>query len=98
MHSPTAAPPRHIPPRCEVKAVAPWRGQVKEGEATSYQFTVVNVGDSRALLLRANGQMEALTADHKPNDPAEVRHTHGHAHSRTRGHGVCEACWTCARV
>jgi len=37
-----------------------------------YHITTANIGDSRALLIRANGKVEALTEDHKPNNPEEM--------------------------
>lgn len=39
----------------------------KESE-TTYNLTAVNVGDSRALLIRADGTVVALTQDHKPQN------------------------------
>jgi len=36
-----------------------------------YQITVGHVGDSRAVLIRANGTHQALTKDHKPENPEE---------------------------
>ena len=36
------------------------------------QLTVANVGDSRALLVRADGTFKPLSVDHKANTPCEV--------------------------
>lgn len=38
----------------------------------TYKITTANIGDSRAILLRANGKVEPLTEDHKPNNPEEM--------------------------
>ncbi|GAB5366895.1 hypothetical protein AAMO2058_001183100 [Amorphochlora amoebiformis] len=44
-----------------------------EGGKKGFKVTVCNVGDSRALIIRANGRMVQLTADHKPDNPVERR-------------------------
>jgi len=44
-----------------------------EGCRKGYKVTVCNVGDSRAILIRSNGRMIPLTADHKPENAAERR-------------------------
>lgn len=36
-----------------------------------YRVTLANVGDSRAIVLRADGHCEAVTLDHKPDVPSE---------------------------
>merc|ERR1712054_575243 len=40
-------------------------------ELGAWNVTVVNVGDSRAMLLRANGELLSLTEDHKPDNKRE---------------------------
>jgi len=37
-----------------------------------YNITAANIGDSRALLIRADGKIEAMTEDHKPNNAEEM--------------------------
>jgi protein phosphatase len=37
----------------------------------SWKLVVCNVGDSRAMILRKNGQCVTLSRDHKPEDPEE---------------------------
>uniref|UniRef100_A0A7S3YPM2 PPM-type phosphatase domain-containing protein n=1 Tax=Lotharella globosa TaxID=91324 RepID=A0A7S3YPM2_9EUKA len=44
-----------------------------EGSKKGYKVTVANVGDSRALIIRANGRVVPLTVDHKPDNPTESR-------------------------
>uniref|UniRef100_A0A7S2XEV7 PPM-type phosphatase domain-containing protein n=1 Tax=Lotharella oceanica TaxID=641309 RepID=A0A7S2XEV7_9EUKA len=44
-----------------------------EGTKKGYKVTVCNVGDSRALIIRANGRVVPLTVDHKPDNPTESR-------------------------
>lgn len=36
-----------------------------------YEVIACNVGDSRSIIIRANGDMVGLTNDHKPEDPQE---------------------------
>jgi len=38
----------------------------------AHEVVVVNLGDSRAMLVHANGAVTDLTTDHKPDDPAEA--------------------------
>eukprot|EP01062_Namystynia_karyoxenos_P063248 TRINITY_DN56060_c0_g1_i1.p1 TRINITY_DN56060_c0_g1~~TRINITY_DN56060_c0_g1_i1.p1 ORF type:complete len:459 (+),score=99.56 TRINITY_DN56060_c0_g1_i1:85-1377(+) len=38
-----------------------------------YEVCCANVGDSRAMVIRRDGTLEALTEDHKPSDPAEKK-------------------------
>jgi protein phosphatase len=42
-------------------------------EGTKYKLQVGNVGDSRVLVGRRGGVLEAMTTDHKPEQPAERR-------------------------
>mmetsp|Transcript_23741 Transcript_23741/g.33199 ORF Transcript_23741/g.33199 Transcript_23741/m.33199 type:complete len:388 (-) Transcript_23741:491-1654(-) len=37
-----------------------------------YNITTANIGDSRAILIHADGKIEPLTEDHKPNNPEEM--------------------------
>ncbi|GAB5359263.1 hypothetical protein AAMO2058_000529400 [Amorphochlora amoebiformis] len=37
-----------------------------------YDIVTANIGDSRAILIRADGKIEPLTEDHKPNNPEEM--------------------------
>lgn len=43
-----------------------------ENKKGQYQITTANIGDSRALLVRADGKVEALTVDHKPTTSTEM--------------------------
>jgi len=43
-----------------------------EKKKGTYTITSVNIGDSRALLLHADGTVEALTEDHKPQNEEEM--------------------------
>lgn len=38
-----------------------------------YKITTANIGDSRAILIRANGKVEPLTEDHKPDNEEETK-------------------------
>lgn len=38
---------------------------------TSWKVTAVNVGDSRVMIVRANGALVSMTEDHKPDDKLE---------------------------
>lgn len=55
----------------------------KDGKQ-AWEVIAVNVGDSRAMIIRAeDGKCEALTEDHKPEDPREskrIEQAHGHVH------------------
>lgn len=42
-------------------------------EPKSWNVTTVNVGDSRAMIVRADGTLVSLTSDHKPETPAEAK-------------------------
>lgn len=42
-----------------------------EGENKKWEITACNVGDSRAILIKKDGTFQALTEDHKPEDPRE---------------------------
>jgi len=44
-----------------------------EGGKRSWDVTVVNVGDSRVVLVHPDGEFESLSLDHKPEDPLERR-------------------------
>lgn len=39
----------------------------------AWRVTAVNVGDSRAMLIRADGSLASLTQDHKPESKAEAK-------------------------
>jgi len=54
---------------CVFALVRPLAGD--EGEQRRWRVTAVNVGDSRAMIVRANGSLVSLTEDHKPDDRAE---------------------------
>lgn len=41
--------------------------------SAAWRLTAVNVGDSRAMLLRADGSLLSLTQDHKPETKAEAK-------------------------
>mmetsp|Transcript_3060 Transcript_3060/g.7139 ORF Transcript_3060/g.7139 Transcript_3060/m.7139 type:complete len:389 (+) Transcript_3060:258-1424(+) len=43
----------------------------QEGKDT-FEIITANIGDSRALLIRADGKVEPLTEDHKPNNEEEM--------------------------
>lgn len=40
------------------------------------QIYLINIGDSRAIIFSAEGQILAFTEDHKPDDPAEQERIH----------------------
>lgn len=44
-----------------------------ENEQRKWKVTAVNVGDSRAMLVRADGTLVTLTTDHKPSNPLEKK-------------------------
>lgn len=39
----------------------------------TYKITVANIGDSRAILVKANGEHQPLTEDHKPENSIEFK-------------------------
>ena len=67
------------------------------------RYYAANAGDSRAILVKASGEVVELSKDHKPNDPDERRRVEaaGGVVIMPRGHGVwrvqVRAC-ACVRV
>jgi len=45
--------------------------ETKDEEVVSHDLTVVNVGDSRVIIIRADGTCVPMTVDHKPETPDE---------------------------
>jgi len=45
----------------------------KEEGKDGWEVIAVNVGDSRAMIVKANGEVVSLTEDHKPETPAEAK-------------------------
>ena len=54
------------------------------------RYYAANAGDSRAILVKASGEVVELSKDHKPNDPDERRRVEaaGGVVIMPRGHGV----------
>ena len=45
----------------------------EKSQPMTARVVVGNLGDSRAIILRANGSFDAMSVDHKPNDVEEKR-------------------------
>lgn len=54
---------------CTFCVVHPIEG--KKNGKQGYEVIAVNVGDSRSMIVRSNGELISLTEDHKPETPAE---------------------------
>jgi len=54
---------------CIVSVITEQEG--KTGADRKWNVVVANVGDSRAMIIRADGTLEALSEDHKPENPEE---------------------------
>jgi len=48
-------------------------GQEESSKEKLWKVTVANVGDSRAMLIRADGKLVSLTTDHKPSVRSEAK-------------------------
>ncbi len=49
------------------------RAWVSETRVKRFEVTVVNVGDSRAIVVDEKGRVFPMTIDHKPNTPSEAK-------------------------
>ncbi len=70
---------------------------VRRGGGSAWSVAVANVGDSRALLLRASGEVVELSEDHKPSSYGESRRIHA-AGGTVKGDRIDGSGLACSRA
>lgn len=58
---------------CVFAIVKPPESKEEKSDKDAYEVTVVNVGDSRVIIIRADGTCVPMTTDHKPETESEKK-------------------------